>query len=90
VLCLLSALTKKCSIANSNTKFCDYTIMGVAKGVLGPWSPYLIFILHCQLCKRVMLLLSEHGDVVMETQTECLATYLSFWLFSEQCLATSG
>jgi len=33
---MLSALTKKCSIANSNTKCCDYTIMGVANGALGP------------------------------------------------------
>ena len=62
------------------TKFCDYTIMGVAKGALGPWSPYLIFILchqpFCQLCKKVTLRLSEHGDVIIETQTGCFG-YLS-------------
>jgi len=38
VLCLYSTLTKKCSIANSDTKFCDYTIIGVTKGALGPCS----------------------------------------------------
>ena len=56
VLCLLSTFTKKCSIANSNTKFCDYTIMGVAKGALGPWSPYIVSYFaandFCQHCKR--------------------------------------
>ena len=44
----------------------------------------------CQLCKKVILLLSEHGDVIIERQTECWATYLSFWILLEQCLATSG
>ena len=39
--------------------------------------------------RKVLLRLSEHGDVIFETQTVCLATYLSFWLLSEQCLATS-
>jgi len=47
--------------------------MGVAKEALGPWSPYLIFILcrqpFCQLCKKVILRLSEHGGVIIETQT---------------------
>ena len=38
ILCLSSTLTKKCWILNSNTKFCNYTIMGVAKGAVGPWS----------------------------------------------------
>jgi len=31
----------------------------------------------CQLWKNIILRLSEHGDVIIETQTECLATYLS-------------
>jgi len=31
-------------------EFSNYTIMGVAKEALRPWSPYLIFIR--QLCKR--------------------------------------
>jgi len=30
------------------------------------------------------------GDVNNKTQTECLATHLSFWLLLKQCLATSG
>jgi len=34
--------------------------------------------------------LSEHSDVIRETQKMCMATYLSIWLLSEQCLATSG
>jgi len=60
--------------------------MGVAKGALGPW-----FILCRQLCKKVIPQLSEqHRDVTIETQTECLATYLSSWLLWEQRLATSG
>jgi len=66
--------------------------MGVAKGSLRPWLPYAIFILcrqaFCQR-KKVILWLSEHGEVI-KMQTECLATYLSFWLLLEQCLATSG
>jgi len=62
--------------------------MGLAKGALGPWSilcrqPFR------QLCKKVILRLNEHGDVIIETQTECLATYLSLWLHLEQRLATS-
>jgi len=49
--------------------------MGVAEGALGPWSilcrqPFL------QLCKKVLLRLNEHGDVIIEMQTECLATYV--------------
>jgi len=36
----------------------------------------------CQLRKNVQLRLSKHGDVVIKTQAECLATYLSFWLLS--------
>jgi len=27
---------------------------------------------------------------IIETQTQCFAAYLSFWLLSEQRLATSG
>jgi len=37
---LSTSSAKKRSIANSNTKFCDYTIMAVAKGALGPWSHF--------------------------------------------------
>jgi len=41
VLYFLSTfLLKKRSVANSNTKCCDYTIMGVAKGALEPWSHF--------------------------------------------------
>jgi len=77
-------MTKKRSI--SNTKFCNYTITDVAKEARGPWSRYIISMLRgqpfCQLRKNVQLRLSKHGDVVIKTQAECLATYLSFWLLS--------
>jgi len=67
---------------------------GRSQWALRPWSPYLIFILCRQpffanLQKGQTAPMSEHGDVIIETQTVCLATYLSFWLLSEQCLATS-
>ena len=39
--------------------------MGVAKGALGPWS-ILCRQQFCQLCKKVIPRLSEHGDVIIE------------------------
>jgi len=78
-------MTKKYSI--SNTKFCNYTIIGVAKGALATWA--IVKISHTlrstilpTLQKGHSLWLSEHGDVTIKTQTECLTTYLSFWLLS--------
>ena len=63
----------------------------------GPWvigsHIYLIFIIchrpFCQICEKVVLRLDEHDDVIIETQKIwCLATYLSYCLLSEHCLAT--
>jgi len=47
--------------------------MGVARGTLGPWSPKYIISIIYKVYKKVVLRLSEHGDVI-ETQT--IMTYL--------------
>jgi len=79
----------RCLIANSNTKFCDY---GRSQRVTWAMVTIYRFILcrqpFCQHCKKVILQLSEHGDVIIEMQTACLAIHLLFWLPSEQHLAT--
>jgi len=54
------------------TASCYTTTMGAPRGALGPWSPnYFNSICNppfCQFYKKVVLRLSEHGDVI-ETLT---------------------
>jgi len=59
---LLWTLTKKCWIPNSNTKICNYTIMGVGKGHLGHGHHILATNHFSNFAKR-----SYHGRVNMVT-----------------------
>jgi len=63
--------------------------MGVVRGALGPWFPKYIISIIClplgHFYQKVVLRLSEHGDVIKYETRSLPVSDVMFWCFSSQC-----